>query len=105
VTENYDLIFALVPGNILPILKKKYANLYLGQELQPLTLLQYQKPTFDTTNVCLVYGKGVVLVYGKLFLQTLGHIVLIFFVATYKVFGQILCIHVLGPSTTTSVFA
>ena len=96
-TENYDLIFALVLGNILPILKKKYANLYLGQELQPLTLLQYQKPTFDTTNVCLVYG--------KLLLQTLGHIVLIFFVATYKVFGQILCIHVLGPSTTTSVFA
>jgi hypothetical protein len=54
--------------------------MYLGQELQPQIMLQYQKPTFNTTNVYLVYG--------NLHFQPLGHIVLISFVAIYKVLSQ-----------------
>jgi hypothetical protein len=71
--------------------------LYLGQELQPLVLLQYQKPTFHTTNSYLFYV--------NLHLQTLGHPVVIFFMAIYKLFSQILCKVVLGPRSTTTVFA
>jgi hypothetical protein len=59
-------------------------------------MLQYQKPTFNTTNVYLVYG--------NLHFQPLGHIVLISFVAIYKVLSQILCKLVLGLRIMAYVF-
>ena len=70
--------------------------MYLGQELQPQIMLQYQKPTFNATNVYLVYG--------NLHFQPLGHIVLISFVAIYKVLSQILCKLVLGLRIMAYVF-